>query len=148
MSQSASVFVDQRTGEVTALSDIPFAKYCAALSEQVTGKSREEHEAEWKRRRREGYRSGHFRGGVMLQLSSDKAMKAMDPGEVTEFDAYCRHYGLHEDDDFVTVTVPITVAHRVRKEARMKAFPRIPVGPKGAAQTIIVAMLNPEKYPS
>lgn len=134
-----------RIGEPTPLASL--LQDAEAACRRITGRTVEEWSEFFRERRAASYRSGHFRGGVMLQTMSEGALAKMEPGQVTEVDAYCRRYGLDEPDDLEFVRfVPIQVVVNNRKAAGLP-FPRIPSGGKVPCETLTVYRVNPEKYP-
>ncbi len=138
---------NERIGQPTGIADL-LGPYAEAASLRITGKSLEEHAAKWQHRRREGRAKGCFRGGVMLEQQSDaQAFNSNDlHSEVARFSAY---YGLCEDDDLsLTRGVPIWAVVENRKRHGLN-FPTIPKTSDGKdTETLIVFILNPDKYPS
>lgn len=119
----------------------------AAACQRITGHTVDWWDEEFARRRSAGYRRGHFRGGVMLQLASEKSIMTLRPGEVTELDAFCRRYGLWEEDDLLCLErVPVESVIQSRRGTGLPSV-RIPSHEGRAARRLTVYMLNPDKYP-
>lgn len=120
--------------------------YARDTSRRITGKTLDDWDEVFRERRRAGMRSGHFRGGVMLVQLTEAQQMSASPAEANEIGTYCQRYGLAEDDLVVKTRVPVFAVVENRKRAGLP-FPSIPVRKGINTETLIVLIVNPEKYP-